>query len=365
MEDPIRVLCVFGTLDCGGAETMCMNLYRKIDRNKVQFDFVKHSEKKGVYEDEIISLAGRIFEAPDLKKVGLFHYKKWWLNHLIAHPEHMIIHGHFFTVSKIYFSVAKSLGRITVGHCHSVNFRYGLKESARRLFYKGTEKYCDFCLACSEQSGKFFFPNRDVKIIKNGIETEKYKFNIETAGAVREEFGLNGDFVVGVVGSITEVKNPFETIRIFKEVLKREPEAKLLWLGTGTLKEQLEEKIREEHLEGKVILAGIRLDVYRVLQAMDCYIMPSLMEGLPVALIEAQAASLPCFCSDIITKEADVTGLCEYLPLKNEELWAERILAGKGKERKDMTEKIEVAGYDVSKNAKCFEHFYLEECLGK
>ena len=365
MSEPVRILCVFGKLDCGGAETMCMNLYRKINKDRVQFDFVKHSAEKGAYEDEIKELGGRIFEAPEFKPSNIFSYENWWKNHLEAHPEHKVIHGHFFTISKVYFKVAKKMDRVTVGHCHSANFQHGLKASLRRLAYKSTENYCDFCLACSEQSGKFFFPHRKVTVIKNGIDAEKFSFNAESRNKVRKEFGIEQSFVVGVVGSINEVKNPFETIKIFKAVLKKEPGARLLWVGTGPLEEKVKEKARENGISDNVIFTGTRLDVNLLLQAMDCYIMPSLMEGLPVALIEAQAASIKCFCSNVITTEADVTGLCSFLPLGNRELWAEEILNSKSHERKNESEKIVASGFDVSANAAWFEKFYLEECLKK
>ncbi len=365
MNEPVRILCVFGKLDCGGAETMCMNLYRKINKDRVQFDFVKHSAEKGSYEDEIKELGGRIFEAPRFSPLNIFSYENWWRNHLKAHPEHKVIHGHFFTISKIYFKVAKKMGRVTVGHCHSAKPRQGLKASLRRLVYKDTENYCDFCLACSEQSGRFFFPHREVTVIKNGIDVEKFSFNEEMRSKVRKQFGIEQNFIIGVVGRINEVKNPFETLEIFKAVLKKEPNARLLWVGTGLLEKKVKEKAKANKIFDKIIFTGVRQDVNLLLQAMDCYLMPSVLEGLPVALIEAQAASLKCFCSNVITTEADVTGLCSFLPLGNRELWAEEILSSKSHIRKNESNKIVASGFDVSANAAWFEKFYLEECLKK
>lgn len=363
MSEPIRVLCVFGALDCGGSETMCMNLYRRIDRSKVQFDFVTHTTEKGVYEDEILSLGGRIFRAPRFTKFNLISYEKWWKTHLKNHPEHTIIHGHYFTLSKVYFKIAKSMGRVTVGHCHSVNTKTTLKSFFRKQLFANTEKYADFCLACSEQAGKYFFPHKSVTVINNGIDSRRFRYDPIKREETRKELGVENCFVVGVVGSIYEPKNPFETIEIFGTIKKKEPEAKLIWVGKGSMRPQVEEKTDTDGLSDSVIFTGVRLDVDRLLQAMDCYIMPSVMEGLPVALIEAQAASLRCYCSDIITKEADVTGLCTYLPLNNAKLWAETILSQKEYVREDMSERIAAAGYDVSSNIRWFEHFYLEECL--
>ncbi|MDY5991325.1 MAG: glycosyltransferase, partial [Oscillospiraceae bacterium] len=220
MNEPVRILCVFGSLERGGAETMCMNIYRRVDRERLQFDFVKHTPEKCAYEDEIKVLGGRVYTAPRFKLYNIFSYKKWWENHLKAHPEHKVIHGHYFTISKFYFQVAKKMGRVTVGHCHVADLRHTFKASIRRLIDRNTENYCDFCLACSKQSGGLFFTNREFTVVNNGIEPEKFHFNEEARNKMRKEFGIEQNFVIGVVGSIKESKNPFETIKIFKAVLK-------------------------------------------------------------------------------------------------------------------------------------------------
>ena len=183
---PIRILCVLAVLDRGGAETMCMNLYRQIDRAKVQFDFVKHTSSKGAYEDEIRSLGGRIFEAPRYKLYNIFQYKKWWRAFFKVHPEYKIIHGHFFTISNVYFKVAHEFGLHTIGHSHSEKANYhSLKYWLKKQSIRWIEKESDTCFACSQAAGEYLFPHKTFKVIHNALDSKKFAWNEAEAVAVR------------------------------------------------------------------------------------------------------------------------------------------------------------------------------------
>ena len=323
MSEPIRVLCVFSKLDRGGAETMCMNLYRRIDRSKVQFDFVKHGPGTGVLEEEILALGGRIYEAPRYRIYNHRRYCKWWKKHLEMHPEHQIIHGHFFTISSIYFKIAQSRGCITVAHSHSSGRLHGnLKEWIKGLFRKHIEKYADYCLACSQDAGNWLFPHRPFIVLKNAVDVQKFSYSNQKAKEVREEFSFGDSFVVGTVGRINAVKNPAEVVSIFRALYKKLPEARLLWVGDGPLRTEAGEMLSQAGLLDKVVFAGVRADVDRLMQAMDVFILPSLFEGLPVVLVEAQASGLPCLCSEVVTREDDLTGRCEFLHLGQPDMWA-------------------------------------------
>ena len=150
MEFPIRVLCVFSSLDRGGEETMCMNLYRAINREKVQFDFVKHTTKKCEFEDEIHKLGGKIYKAPPYMVYNYLQYCRWWERHLRQHPEHRIIHGHLFTIASIYFKIARRYKRVTIAHSHASAQSKGLKGWLKRPLKKELVSYSDYCLSCSE-----------------------------------------------------------------------------------------------------------------------------------------------------------------------------------------------------------------------
>ena len=356
MNYPIRVLCVFSTLDRGGAETMCMNLYRKIDRSKVQFDFVKHTPDKGAYEDEIRSLGGDIYTAPEYKVKNHFSYCRWWKKHFINHPEHVIIHGHYFTISAVYFMVAKKYGRITVGHIHASN----IKSTIKKIYLKFIKYETDYPLACSRQAGEWIYGKRPFTVLKNALDTYEYKYNDSVRREYRELLGFKEELIIGTVANFSEVKNPMGLIDIFIEVLHTVPSAKLLWVGEGILRNRIEKRIKQEYIDGSVVLLGKRNDVSKLLQAMDVFLLPSFNEGLPLSVIEAQAAGLPCFISDKITRETDITNLCCFLPIDQPKYWAQAITNNHIR-RIDTSDLVKKAGYDANVTACWLQNFYI--CL--
>lgn len=359
MNGPIRVLCVFSTLNRGGAETMCMNLYRHIDRNKVQFDFVKHTEAVGDYEEEIGVLGGRIYAAPRLKYYNLLPYLQWWKKHLIDHPEHQIIHGHFYTIAAFYLQVARNLGRVTIAHAHCCEpYEKGLKASLRRYILKQVEKNADYCFACSKAAGKWLFPNRKFRVLPNAVDSEEYRYSFESREKVRAELGLDQhQLVIGTVGGIYERKNPVAICKIFKRIYDHNSSSRLLWVGNGPMLGLVQELLTKERLIEYVIFTGVRNDVSRLLQAMDAFILPSRFEGLPVVLIEAQAAGLHCYCSDAITEEVNICNLCTFLPNNRYDKWAEGILSA-DLNKYNTSDAIVKAGYDIRCTSKRLEKFY-------
>lgn len=364
-DTSVRILCVFSRLDRGGAETMCMELYRHIDRTKVQFDFVKHTSNIGAYEEEIKALGGRVYEAPQYKVYNQISYCNWWKKHLQEHPEHKIIHGHYFTIASVYFRVCKKYNRITIGHSHSTKrmssggFKKKLRWMLQTLLLKKLEKRSDYCFACSTPAGKWLFPHKQFTILKNAVDTQKFVYSPSVRLEVQKELKLSDKcLAVGVVGSIYEAKNPLGIVKIFKAVHDKNPNTRLLWVGDGSMREMAESKIKEYGIQDAVILTGVRPDVHRLMQAMDVFIMPSLYEGLPVTGIEAQATGLPCLFSTNVTTEVQITDLCKFLSLDSDELWVREILNAKT-ERKNMSADIKKGGYDIANTAHWLQEFYL------
>lgn len=368
-EYPIRVLCAFSTLDRGGAESMCMNLYRHIDREKVQFDFVKHTHNIGDFEDEIIKLGGRIFEAPRFYEYNLIAYKKWWKQHLRNHPEHKIIHGHYFSISDVFLQIAQDEGRITIGHSHSTETPSeqieGLFLTVKDILYRKhvsrIEKYSDYCFACSEVAGKWIFKNKPVKVLNNAIDAELYKFNSEARNKIRQELGIEKYFVLGTVGRIMTQKNPLGIVDIFSEVCKLRDDARLLWVGTydTDMGRKAMQHAEELGIRDKIIFTGVVDNVYEMVQAMDCFIFPSFYEGLGIVAVEAQTAGLPCFISDVVPREVELTELCTFLPLGDYSRWAEEIIKYDYSNRKTYHERVADVGYDIATTAKWLQYFYL------
>ena len=361
MKEPIRILCVFSTLDRGGAESMCMSLYRTIDRKKVQFDFVKHTNNIGSFEDEIIDKGGRIYIAPRFKVGNIIRYCSWWENHLSTHPEHIIIHGHFYTISAVYFAIAKRHRRITVGHSHNTQpYKKTFSTMIEIPFLYFVERVADYRFACSHAAGKWLYPHKKFRIISNAIDIEEYKYNDKLREKARKDLGINNNtLVIGTVGNIREAKNPFGTIEIFRHVQDMKKDSLLLWAGDGPLYQQVLDKINEYQLDGCIRLLGSRNDVNMLLQAMDVFILPSFYEGLPVVLIEAQAAGLTCIVGDNVTRDVNLTGLCRFLNINDYKSWAEEII-NSNKEHKDTSIVLSEAGYNIKTTARWLQNFYLK-----
>ena len=366
MDYPIRILCVFSTLDRGGAETMAMSLFRKINRDKVIFDFVKHTRNKGAYEDEIRELGGKIFEAPRYRGVNHIQYVRWWRSFLKAHPEYLIVHGHYFTISSVYFSAAHKENRITIGHSHCTDvakdqishpFAHWL---ANKLLIGRIEKNSDYCMACSIDAGNWIFKNKGFKVLNNAIEVEKFKSNYDVGLEVREELNLGSCFVIGNVSRFNIQKNPFGTLEIFRLVHQRRTNCKLLWAGDGPLREKVQKKAVEYGLMDDIIFTGSRSDVHRLLQAMDVFIFPSFFEGLGIAAVEAQAAGVTTICSTAIPNDVAVTDRCFFLPLDQLDMWADEICQlGALQKHRDMTDRIKRSGYDINDTSKWLQEFYV------
>lgn len=366
MIRPLRILCVMSTLDRGGAESMCMNLYRHIDREIVQFDFVKHTPDKGAFEDEILSLGGRIFAAPRYKIYNHLSYTQWWNHFLREHPEYTIIHGHFFTISSVFFRAAHKAGRITVGHSHCTK---SPKEGTSRrlvnclgnLLIDRIEENSDYCLACSQMAGEWVFPHKFFHVLNNAIDCKRFVADPEVARAVREEFSLGDCLVLGNVSRFNLQKNPHGTLEIFRLVHEKRPDSKLLWVGDGPMRAEVQEKAKELGLQDDVVFAGVRSDVERLLQAMDAFVFPSFYEGLGIAAVEAQAAGVRTFCSDTIPREVAVTSLCQFLSLNSLSEWANKICKiSEVSPHSNMSEAIIEAGFDIHSTARWLQDFYLE-----
>ena len=334
---------------------MCMNLYRKINRDLIQFDFVKHSSSAGEFEKEIIDLGGKIFEAPRFKFYNYLQYKNWWLKHLKKHPEHRIIHIHFFTYAGIISDIVHKMNRLTISHAHTSKSDGFLKT----LLQRQIERKVDYCFACSREAGHWLYPNRDFSVLNNAIDANIYRYNEAIRSEYRKKFNLDNCLVLGTIANFSSVKNPMGLIDIFKEVKMNNLKTKLLWAGDGTLRKKIEERINAEGLMEDIILLGVRNDIPALLQAMDAFLLPSFYEGLPVVLIEAQGAGLQCFVSDTVTKEVNVTGRCTFINIYEPYQWSIEIL-NKNLKHIDTFEQIKKAKYDIFETVNWLQEFYFK-----
>ena len=365
-KEPIRILQVVGRMDRGGTEALLMSAFRHVNKAEVIFDFVEQTEDHCDYDDEILSLGGKIWRCPTISLRNINQYRKWWINFLNEHPEYYVIHGHSRGSGPIYLSVAKAMGRITIIHCHSNSMGKGLSGIKRAVWQYPLHFIPDYYFACSQDAGySQFGRHRKFTVIKNGIETEKYVWNPSARKKIRDELNLKDAYVIGNVARFSKPKNHEFLIDIFLEVKKRIPNAKLLLAGghsEGDREEMIRNKFKALNLQDDVMFLGVRDDVNQLLQAMDLFLLPSHFEGMPLSLVEAQAASLPCVVSkDHIPQEINVTGLVTYIPLSESAAeWADIILSisEQNMERKDQSAAIAREGFDISSSCDYLCGFY-------
>lgn len=367
----VRVLEVLGRMDRGGAEAMIMNLYRKIDRNKVQFDFMVHTEDHCQFDDEIRSLGGRIFHVPRFRVFNYFSYKKAWKVFFQNHPEIRVVHGHMGATAAIYLHEANKAGCFTIAHSHSAGkTRLSVHDIFYSFFSFPTRYIAKQLFGCSTEAGRMRFGKAAVskskyKNFQNAIDLQHFTFQLEIRRKKRDELGISENQPVIVsVGRITTPKNPEMIFETFKEITIKNSNAVCLWVGTGEFEDEYRAKIKQEGLEKRIIMTGVRKDVPAILQAADSFLFPSLWEGLPVSVIEAQATGLPCVISDTISKEVEITNYIEWLSLKElPTVWADRCLTlalTSSVNRKSPVDEIRKAGYDIDESVIRLQNFYLE-----
>ena len=359
MSEPRRVLQVVTHMNRGGLETMLMNYYRQIDRSRVQFDFLTHREGEKDYDAEIRALGGRIYHVPPVNPFSA-GYLRSLDEFFAAHPEYRVVHSHLDCMSAYVLRAARKHGvPVRIGHSHSSSQDKDVKYLIKLLCKRGIPAQATQLFACAEEAGKWMFGGADFRVLPNAIDAAAYRFDEVVRQEVRLELGLEDALVLGHVGRFSEPKNHPFLIELFAEAVKHEPRARLLLVGDGEGRASIEEKVQKLGLTDKVLFLGVRSDVNRLLQAMDVFVFPSLYEGLPVSLVEAQAAGLPCVISDKVSPESILTDLVQQLPLGSAETWAEQVLCAARRERKDTYDAICAAGFDIAGNAKWLEEFYL------
>ena len=362
MNQPIRILQVVTYMGRGGLETMLMNYYRHISRDLIQFDFLVHRTARADYDDEIEALGGKIYRLPRLVPWS-GTYKRALNSFFKAHPEYRIVHVHQDCLSSVILKAAMRHGvPVRIAHSHNSNQDKNLKYLIKLYYRRQIPQYATHLFACGQEAGCWMFRGAPFQILNNAIDTRLYQYNPELAKQIRGELGIpTNSFVIGHVGRFSHQKNHVFLLDIFAAVLKKQENAVLLLVGDGSLRPEIEKRVSTLGISGKVIFTGVRSDVPALMQAMDVFVFPSLYEGLPVTMIEAQAAGLPCILSEGVPPEACITDNVQRISLeKSPRLWAERILA-QTRNRTDTYQDIVGAGFDIIENAKWLQDFYLEQ----
>ena len=367
MGQPIRILHVVTKMDAAGIETLLMNIYRNINHDKVQFDFLTHRSEKGFYDDEILELGGRIYNVPPINPLKHKQYLNSLDNFFNIHKEYKIVHSHVNTYSMYALRAAKRARvPIRIAHSHIANVPLDLKTPFRIYTKSKLKKQSTHNFACSEMAGEWLYGPKSItkenfKIINNSINASAYIFNEEIRKKNRTEMGLEKKFVIGHIGRFNKQKNHDFLIDIFKIIHEKEPNSVLMLIGIGELQDRIKKKVIDLGLHNSVIFIGVSSNVNELLQVMDVFVFPSIYEGLGIVVVEAQAAGMQCIVSDRIPNEAFITDLIEGMPLKSSaESWALKILKHDNDyKRRNTYEVVSSSGYDIKNTVLWLEDFYL------
>lgn len=362
----IHVLQIGMTKNVGGLETYLMQQFRHLDKSKITYDFVNiTAEDDIVFKQEILEAGSHVYGVMSRHSNPIRHYWQWLkLLHKIG-KNYKVIVLNSNGMTYVFPLVAARLFRIPmrVIHSHNSGFeqKIGLARKAIIVMNKILLKWgaTDY-FACSKIAGEWMFgENTKFTIIPNAIDINQFKFNQEVRDNKRKELNIPSDYVViGHVGRFTYQKNHAFLIDIFYKLLKVCPNAKLLLIGDGPYLFNIKRSVSELRIEDSVFFLGRRNDVPQLLQAMDCFVLPSRFEGLPIVGVEAQAAGVPCIVSDAITRELNINGLVRFVSLRDKDKWVNSIMAYHGFTKRDQLEKLRNAGYDISLELNRLVSFY-------
>ena len=351
----MRILQVMASCSrSSGVAQVMMNYYRHIS-DQVVFDFLLFWREEDSFEEEIRELGGNVFYTgkPSISTVidYIRRIKDFFHNNIGVYDA---VHLHELYINSIIFPIAKRNGiKVRIAHSHTTKYSEKKSNALRNwllclpINYNATSYF-----ACSTDAGITLFGKRIVNkqklyVVNNAIDCSKYIYSEKSRDAIRREFDLADDFVVGHVGRFSPVKNHKYLIRTFMKVVEEKPRSKLLLIGEGALKGQIKSLVNENNLQNNVVFIGQRKDIGDFLSAMDCFVLPSLFEGLGIVLIEAQCNGLPCVASSEVPGEARILSNYETVSLDSGyNTWAAKIIQSNGREI-NAYEKVTNAGFNI------------------
>lgn len=364
----IRILHITGGMNIGGIENFIMNIYRNIDRNKIQFDFLIHQNDKQVFEDEIIRLGGRIYRIDSITKLGHFKYLKVLREFFKKHKEYETVHSHYNALSGIILREARKVGiKNRIAHSHTAYPKYGVLEGLYKNYSKGLlKKYATQRLACSKEAGEWLYgKSKEFKIIPNGIEVKKFIFDKDMRKEIHKKFSIKSDsFSMIILGRLSKEKNHIFLLDIMEKLMRIDKKIILYIVGIGPLEEELKYLVKERKIENIKFL-GLQKDTFNLLNGMDLMLLPSIYEGLGIVAIEAQSNGIMVLASENIPNKADMgLGLIKRIKLSDKDKWVEEILKIKSKFKREnnteQKEKVLKSEYNMEQVIKEVEKLYLE-----
>lgn len=354
----IRIFIVGLSNNKGGVESYIINLCEHL--NSKEFEVVYDWPEMCIEDKKWIKPKNRH---------NYIKYVAFWHSFFKENKFDVIYYNTCDIVSVDMLKFAKRAGiPVRIIHSHNTDTQF-----KKRWFHYLTEKYnrkniekiATNLLACSEEAGKWMFDKSKFTVIKNGINLQTYEFNEQFREECRKSIGIKDEYLIGCVGRLVLQKNPEMSVNIMKCISEKQKNVKFVFIGDGELREKIEKRIEEKNLQDKVHMLGARNDVNKWYSALDCLIMPSLFEGLPFTLVEAQASGLPCVVSDTVSSKADLTGLVQYIGLEEGlDIWTDKILEECQMVRRDMTQQLVRAGYSITDTANQVSEIIKKELEG-
>lgn len=359
MTEPLRVLQIVPNMHAAGLETLIMNIYRNIDRDKLQFDFLVHYKERHFYDDEIEKLGGHIYRLSFREDGNILKYLKD-LNVFFGKHKYDIVHCHMASTAIFTLGFAKLYGvKYRILHSHNSNTDNTVKGRFKNLLLKISKIFANRYFSCGVEAGKFLYGNAKFEVIHNAIDIDTFSKAERKHDSVLDT--LQGKFVIGHVGRFTVQKNHDFLINVFYEYHLINANSILVLIGEGELENFIKEKVDRLGIKDSVIFYGTSNHMERIYKWFNVFVLPSIFEGLPVVGVESQAAGIPCLYSDKITKEVGFTPLVSFLPIdKGSTVWVDELekIRNSNYKSEDMTEYIRKAGYEIKTEALRIQKIY-------
>lgn len=363
-QNVIRVAHIIGKWVGGGVESVVMNYYKYIDREKIQFDFICDEDSTNIPYDEIEKLGGKVILIPPYQRIVKYHKT---LKNVLKDGNYKIVHSHINTLSVFSLFAAKCAGvPVRIAHSHSTtNKKEKKKNILKQILRPFSKLFATDYMCCSEYAGRWLFGDKEydkgnVYLLNNAIDLDKFKYDEKVRIKKREELNIEDDtLVIGHVGRFVEQKNHRFLIDIFNEVHKQNSKSVLLLAGQGPLMNEMMKKVERLGLGDSVKFLGQRHDIEQLYQAFDVFCLPSLYEGLGMVLIEAQCSGLYCVASNEVPNIVNIADIVKFCDLRNIKEWKENILIRQDT-RKDFLKKLTECGYNIKKENKKLVLKYIE-----
>lgn len=372
MNDRVKILQFPLAASKGGITQYVLNLWKNINREKVDFDFLTFSPKLD-FEEELLEEGCKVYHISCYPEVNERRFIEEY-DAILSHGYDVVeLHTSYWKNTIMEERAKKCGGCKVIVHAHSTGIAASIspqelkksKEKHYQIRDRIDEKLADRFWACSQEAAEWLYgssiPKERIDIISDTIKSNVFKYDKLIRQQKRQELGIEAKYVIGHVGRFEREKNHKFLIDIFHQVHDKLPEAILLLVGDGSYRKVIEKQIVEQGIEDCVILAGKREDVSDYLQAMDIFAFPSLFEGFGLALLEAQCSGLRCIGSINVPQAAFVSDLASRVTLDNPEEWV-RILeeTAKGYNRKSQETVIRESGYDTQTQIRKLEKMYME-----